>query len=260
MPLVFVSIPPQAYFAETIGGDRINVEVLVKPGQDPHMFEPTPKQIARLTGASLFFRIGIDIENVLVPRIESMMNSLTIVDCTNGILLREIQIDEHEHDGGKDPHIWLSVRNASRIAEVILYALIDMDPAGKQYFTERYNGLLGELESLYAKNVKIFAPVKDKTMFVFHPAFGYFADEYGLTQVAVEREGSEPSARQLAQFIEHAKEHKARVIFVQPQFSSKSAEAVAQAIDGKVVPIDPLAYDYIENLERMARAVAEGIE
>ena len=101
--------------------------------------------------------------------------------------------------------------------------------------------------------------MEGRSFFVFHPSFGYFADDYGLEQVAVETGGSEPSARQLARLIREARDAEVRVIFVQPQFSRKSAETIASEIGGAVVPIDPLARDYIENLERMARAVEEGL-
>jgi zinc transport system substrate-binding protein len=268
---VFVSILPQAYFAERIGGGRIEVEVLVQPGQDPHILELTPKQMARLAEADLYFRMGVDFENALMPRIESAVAQLEVVDCREGLTLRDMESVSHEHESeqeseqgddheGLDPHVWLSVHNAMQISRTMRAALIRLDPAGEDVYEQGFGSLIEDLEALDENIAEILAPVKGKPFFVFHPAFGYFADDYGLAQVAVEIAGSEPSARQLAHIIEEAQEREVRILFVQPQFSRKSAEAIAEAIDGAVVPIDPLAYDYVENLEQMARAVAKGLE
>jgi len=283
---VFASIQPQAYFLERIGGERVHTDVLVKPGQDPHTFEPTPQQMARLAEARLFFRIGIEFENTLMPRIESTMKQLEVVDCREGIAVRRMQAyghpesglaerggeenghDEHdrqeEHETGderegSDPHVWLSVRNAMRIADTMRDALIRIDPPGRDFYIRSHKELVQELEELDRRIAGILEPVAGKRFFVFHPSFGYFADDYGLEQHAVEIGGSEPSARQLAYLIREAREEGVRVIFVQPQFSRKSAETIAAEIDGAVVPIDPLARDYVENLERMALAVEEGL-
>ena len=262
---VFVSILPQAYFAERIGGERVRVEVLVKPGQDPHTFELTPQQIARLAKADAFLRIGVEFENTLMPRIESTMKDLLVVDCREGIRLRRMGShahDEDEREGGQegsDPHIWLSVRNAIRMAATIHQSFLRLDPAGKELYDRGYGQLIEELQSLDRRISGILAAVKGKPFFVFHPSFGYFADDYGLEQIAVETGGSEPSARQLARLIDQARSSSVRVIFVQPQFSRKSAETVAAEIGGAVIPIDPLARDYIRNLEQMAQAVEEGL-
>ena len=268
---VFVSILPQAYFLERIGGSRVSVEVMVKPGQDPHTFEPTPQQMARLAAADAFFRIGVEFENTLIPRIQSTMKELALVDCREGIHLRQMEAhghDEEEDAGeghseeeheGTDPHIWLSVRNAIHFCATMHEALVRLDPEGRQTYDQGYRGLLEDLEALDQRIAWILEPVKGAPLFVFHPSFGYFAEDYGLEQIAVETGGAEPSARQLAGLIQEARERGVRVLFVQPQFSRRSAETIAAEIGGAVVPIDPLARDYIANLERMARAVEEGL-
>jgi zinc transport system substrate-binding protein len=272
---VFVSILPQAFFVERIAGQRVQAEVLVKPGQEPHTFEPTPQQMARLAEAAAYYRIGVEFENNLMPRIESTMKHLVVVDCREGITLRSMDAQGHDGEpdgeehtegedpgehGGTDPHVWLSVRNAVRIAATIHESLVRLDPQGKDIYDKGYNRLAGDLEDLDRHLAQILAAVKGKPFFVFHPSFGYFADDYGLEQIAVETGGAEPSARQLARLIEQAESAGVRVIFVQPQFSQKSAQTIATEIGGAVVPIDPLARDYIENLERLARAVQEGLQ
>jgi len=137
--------------------------------------------------------------------------------------------------------------------------LTRLDPEGREAYEDNYAGREADLKALDRRISEILAPVRGKTFFVFHPAFGYFARDYGLRQVAVETGGKQPGTRQLEHLIEEAKEQGVRVIFVQPQFARKSAEAIAEAIDGAVVPIDPLARDYLENLERMAERVEEGL-
>ena len=138
-------------------------------------------------------------------------------------------------------------------------ALVRLDPEGREIYGRGYGDLVEDLQSLDRRIARILEPVKGEPFFVFHPSFGYFAEDYGLQQIAVETGGAEPSARQLARLIEEARERGVRVIFVQPQFSQKSAETIASEIGGAVVPIDPLARDYVENLGKMARAVEEGL-
>ena len=263
-PIAFVSIGPQRYLVQSIAGSRIRVEVLVQPGQDPHTFEPTPKQMAQLSRGRLYFRIGVAFERSLIPRIRSSNPQLKIIDTQAGIELREIEEGNHEgedHDEhGLDPHTWLSPLLAKRQAQIIRDALIEADPGGREEYEAGYRNLAAELGSLHEEIAAALAPFRGEEIFVYHPAYGHFTDEYGLRQVAVETGGSEPSAQQLARLIERARERQVRIIFVQPQFSRTGAEAVAEAIGGVVVPLDPLAEDYVENLREMARKIAEALE
>jgi zinc transport system substrate-binding protein len=273
-PLVFVSIPPQAYFIERVGGNGVDVEVMAPAGQDPHTFEPTPRQLARLATADVYFRIGVESENALVPKLRSAMPDLLLVDTREGIRLREMNADggqvqaaafQPQQPGGsgggsgQDPHFWLDPMLAKRQAMTLRDTLIAIDPAGRREYETNYAALAGDLDSLHLRLSRALQPLKGRNFFVFHPAFGYLADAYGLHQVAVETGGAEPSARQLARLIERAKEEEIRVLFVQPQFSKQSAETIAQEIGALVVAIDPLARDYIRSLEKMASQIAQGI-
>jgi zinc transport system substrate-binding protein len=260
---VFVSVLPQTYLAEQVGGRRISVETLVQPGESPVTYAPSPKQMVRLAEADLFFRAGVPFENVLIPKIESSFRDLRVVDTRRGIpLLTHHAGDDHDHggaEGGPDPHVWLSPPLALKMAENMLNALVEADPPGKPEYEENFTRLAGDLEALHRRLTEVLAPVRGKKIFVFHPAFGYFCDAYGLEQVAIESGGREPSPRQLARLIEAARAENVRVIFVQPQFSSQSALSVARAIDGVVVAIDPLARDYLRNLSEMSAAVKDAL-
>ena len=280
---VVVSILPQAYFVERVGGEHVAVEVLVGAGQSPHTYEPTPKQLAGLSAARVYFRIGIDFEAALVPRIERMFKDLRIVDTRAGVPLRSLTADEgaaeeHEHGapadderdghakghahaaGQPDPHIWLNPLYVKTQAQTICDALVELDPAHGDDYRRNLAAFHADLDRVHAQLAAALAPLKGKAILVFHPAFGYFTDAYGLKQVPVEIEGKEPTARQLAALIGRAKAAQVRVIFVQPQFSDKSAQAVAEAIGGAVVPMDDLPRDYLRSLENMAEKIKAALE
>jgi len=268
---VFVSILPQVYFVERIGGAYVAASALVGPGQSPHTFEPTPMQMAKLSEARLFFAIGWPFEKQLVEKIKGASPDLRIVDTRQGIALRRMTSAEsaadEDHDvaaapgalGEPDPHFWLSPRLAKIMASTIARALAEIAPAHAAEFQKNLEDLDADLDRLDAALAKALAPLKGKDFFVYHPAFGYFADAYGLRQVPVEIEGKEPTARPLAALVARARAEGVKVIFVQPQFSAKSAEAIARTIGGAVVPMDDLAPDYIANLNDMAEKVRKAL-
>lgn len=267
---VFTSILPQEYFVERIGGDRVEVQALVTPGSSPATYEPTPRQMAALSEAEVFFRIGVPFENAFVPKIEGATEGLRIVDTRKGITLRKMKAHHPEEHGdadgggqdkeGDDPHIWLSPRLVKVQARTIADALIEVDPAGKVTYEKNLAVFLKDLDALDAHLAEALAPVKGETFMVFHPAWGYFADAYGLEQEPIEIEGKDPSGRQLVRIIEMAKKEGVRVIFAQSQFSMESAKRIAEEIGGAVVPINPLARDYVGNLGQVAEAVLEALQ
>lgn len=263
---VFVSILPQVYFVERVGGDRVEVEALVLPGQSPATYEPTPKEMAALSEADVFFRIGVPYEKHLVPKMAAALGGLRVVDTREGITLRQME-DDHHHDEGEahdqagapDPHVWLDPRLVKIQAGIICRELCRLDPAHKADFERNLDAFTADLDAVHARITEVLAPLKGQEFFVFHPAYGYFADAYGLKQVAVEIGGKEPSQKQLVELIDKARKAGARLIFVQPQFSTRSAQVIAEAIGGVVVPLDPLAEDYLENLADMASKIEEAL-
>lgn len=255
---VFVSIPPQAYFVERIGGEHVQVEVLVGPGQSPHTFAPTPRKMTRLAQARLLFRVGVPFEETLVAKLASTHGRLKIVDTRKGIELRRVQGGHagHEHRAGEtDPHVWLSPRLAKVQARTMCDALCEADPAHAGDYRENLAALHADLDRLDRRIAAALAPLKGRTFYVFHPAFAYFGAAYGLKQQAVETGGKAPGPRHVKALIDKARAEGVKVIFVQPQFSDREARTVADQIGGAVVPMDPLARDYINNLEDMAAKV-----
>jgi len=249
---VVVSILPERFFAERIGGGTVSVSVLVPPGKEPHEYDPSPRQIAALGRADVYFTIGVPFESVLVPRISRSLPELSIVDVTRGVTLRRV-------DGGIDPHTWMSPENALIESRNIRDALIRLRPQNEELYRANYNVLAAQISELTARLKRLLAPVSGDTLFVYHPAFGYFADAFGLHEVAVQTGGGEPTAATLERMIRQAQEHNVHVIFVQPQFSRAAAQNVANAIGGAVVAIDPLAADWLSNMEIIAQAVKEGL-
>ncbi len=259
---VFVSIPPQRFIVERIGADRVAVEVLIGPGQSPATYELTPKQMARLWDADIFFRIGVPFEKILVEKLALSMDTAKIVDTRQNIELREMdnfgELDHMSHHGHGllDPHIWLNPLLVKIQVETICDALIQHDSVNKDFYENNLSRFLQELDNLNGKITDILEPFSGRSFYVFHPAYGYFADAYGLKQVPVESEGKEPTASRLAQMIARAKKEKIRAIFVQPQFSAKSAKVLAGQIGASVIIFDPLAEDYLSNLKNMAHKLA----
>lgn len=250
---VFVSILPQAYFVERIGGEYIEAAVLVGPGQSPATYEPTPKQMARLGGSRVYFRIGVPFEKVFIPKISSAFTNLRIVDTSAGVPLRYFSQSATRQVA--DPHIWLDPKRVKIQAGTICRELIRIDPDHADVFRENLTAFQHDLEILDEAIAQSLASLENRRIYVFHPAFGYFAQSYGFEQVAIEVEGKVPSARQLTELINKARAENVKIIFVQPQYSKKNAKAIAHAIGGAVVPINPLPKDYLQELETMALVI-----
>jgi zinc transport system substrate-binding protein len=249
---IFVSILPQKYFVERIGGDRVQVDVMVEPGKSPAAYNPTPKQLYHLSNAKIFFLIGVPFEKVWMWRIAKNNPDLLIVDSSKNIALikessRGNKHSQHSHSVF-DPHIWTSPLIVKTIAKNILNMLVEVDPEASDFYMDNYKKFIANLNDLDQKIREALQPIKQRKFMVFHPAWAYFAQTYGLEQIAVEIEGKRPSSRALVKTINQAKLLNIKVVFVQKQFSIKSAETIASALGGKVQAIDHLAENYLENL------------
>ena len=245
---VVASILPLADFVENVGGEKVDVSVMVPSGASPHVYEPTPSRMAVLAGARMYARVGsgIEFELVWVDKLIAINPGMLVVNCSKGIEIREMA-GEHEH-GAMDPHIWMSPLNVKIMVQNIYEGLVQVDPSNKTYYEKNRDTYLRELTKLDQDIRDGLSRVTNRKFMTYHPAFGYFAREYNLTMLPIEAEGKEPTAAGLAHLIEQAKEHDIRVIFASPQFNPQSAEVIAKAIGGRVVFIDSLAKDYIMNM------------
>ncbi len=294
----FVSILPQEFFVSRIGDPYVAINVLVGPGQEPHTFELTPKAMTSLAQADLFFAVGLPFEKVIIKKLAGMSHKVRIIDTTVGIpflsatmhhehdhhhdtkdLDRDAHGDKdsrgHEHNSqeakplseehkqshlNKDPHIWLDPKLVKIQAENIAEALITQDADHASHYKDNLKKFQQELDDLDAELANALAPYNGRKFFVYHPAFGYFAARYGLVQVPVEVGGKEPTAKYIAEIVKSAKEEGIRIIFVEPQFSKKSAEIIAKAIGGSVVLADPLNRDYLNNLRALGTSIKQSME
>ncbi len=269
---VFVSILPQKYFVERIGGDLVSVEVMVGPGQNPETYEPLPRQMKALTTTQLYFRIGVPFESAWIDKLQALNRELILVDTREGIPLRNMETPHfhgdpertaaatparqgHDGEGLKDPHIWLDPLYVKIQAETICQALAAFDPAHRDLYEANLIAFQKDLDELDQELAATFRSLAVKKLMVFHPAWGYLTDRYGLEQIPLEVEGKEPGPRELAHWVDYAKNEGIRVIFIQSQFNAAAAEAVACAVNGQVVSLDPLAEDYLANMRRIARTI-----
>jgi len=266
---VFVGIPPLGCLVEQIGGPHVSVSVLVQPGQDPHTFEPAPRQVVALSKARLFFEIGMPFESTLLEKIKQGNQRLAVVDTASGIEKHAMgaacgeQGHEHAEEayaGEPDPHVWLSPPLLKVMARNIAEALEQADPANARAYRTNLAALSARLDALHEKISRLLAPYRGRAFYVFHPGFGYFADAYGLQQVAVEAGGRSPTPKQLQALIEQAREDRIKVVFVQPQSPQQSAQVIADAIGGKVVAIDGLAGNVSEDIEDIAAKMAAAMK
>jgi zinc transport system substrate-binding protein len=258
----FVSILPEKYFVERIGGPNVEVAVLVGPGRSPETYEPTPRQLSELSRSRLYFNIGVDFEDVWLKRIAATNPRLRMVDLRRGLPLRRMDPTPGETaapGGMQDPHVWTSPLLVKTMAVTIRDALADADPAHRQEYAANCAAFVADLDRLDRDIRAILRPVQRRRFMVFHPAWGYFADAYGLRQIPIEVAGKEPGARALAKIIDLGRRDGVKVIFVQSQFSRRSAQTMAAALGARVVAVDPLAEDYIDNLRAVARKFAEDI-
>ncbi len=260
---VLVSVAPQLESVRRIGGDLVEVEALTPPGASPETYVLNTKRMASLAQASLLFKIGAPMETALLPKLRRSYPDLAIVDARAGMQLRAMTEGEHHHHGGAghdhdhdaegmDPHVWLSIANMMVHARTVGAALAKRLPEHAAVIQARAEQYVQELTKLDERLRERLRPLSGTAIVVFHPAFGYFLELYGMEQIAVEVGGRTPSGRQLGQVLTQAKQAGARAVYVQPQFNRRAAQAVADELRCELRVLDPLPVDYIAGLEELA--------
>ncbi len=274
-PTVAVTMIPHAWLVRQIGGEHLDVITLVQPGESHETYQPSDAQVSRLMQAHVYFRVGVAAEHG--PWFQTLRASkkLKVVDLRQNVPMLEMtephDHEAHDHEAhahgtshessedsyvGKDPHIWLSPRRLKIQAQTVAATLAELDPAHQADYAANLTALTQRLDEVDATIRKTLEPVRGKAFFVYHPAWGYFAHDYGLRQIPIEQEGKSPSDEELTRLQQQAKQEGAKVIFIQPQIASQSADAVAHAVGGRVQKIDPLAEDVPANLIHVAKVIA----
>ena len=257
-PILTVTLEPLRYFTEAIAGGHYEVVSMVPKGSSPESYDPTPQQLVALSRSQAYFRIGyIGFEQAWMKKLQANAPEMKVFDTSRGVDF--IRGEGHWHgdhfnEGGVEPHIWNSTRNAIIIAENIYEALCELDAIHQEEYKNRLDSLKKTIAQTDA-NVSAFLENADSTFLIYHPALSYFARDYGLKQISIEENGKEPSPAQLKSLIETCRKEKAHVIFVQQEFDQRNAQLIADELDVNVVPINPLSYDWDEEMVRVAQAL-----
>ncbi|MCF6244669.1 MAG: zinc ABC transporter substrate-binding protein [Sulfurovum sp.] len=268
---VVVSILPQQTFIKAIGGDKVDVTLMVQPGESPHTYEPKPSQMIALSKTNLYLSIDVEFEHVWLPKFQAHNEQMHTIDVTKGIEKISMQKerhteeahtqekhqheDHHDHEGN-DPHVWTSPHNVKIIAQNIFEALQKYDVNHTAYYKKNLKVFLSSIEETDTKIKALLSTIKDRRSFmVFHPSWGYFAKAYNLKQIAVEVEGKSPKPKALIKLIKKAKKEKVHAIFTQPEFSDKSAKIIAKELQIPVLKVSPMAPNWAENLINITKAI-----
>lgn len=253
-PIVAVSIVPEQTFVEAVCGDLAETVVMVPPGYSPENYEPTPQEMAKFSKASIYFTIGVPAEDTsILPSVAESTKVVPLADACAEVY------DELKIDGGRDPHIWLSPKRAVVMVRTIAVEMSALDPENASIYSANAEAYISEIDQADAEIDRLLSGLENRSFIVFHPAFGYFADDYGLKMYALEQDGKEATAAELAEMIDFAKENGIKVIFYQAEIDSSQSRAFAEELGGVTVQLDPLSAEYTENLKTMARTLAEGM-
>jgi zinc transport system substrate-binding protein len=260
--LVSVSILPQKYFVEQIAGNLLQVNVLVPPGSSPHNYEVLPSQMKDLSKSKAWLQIGLlTLEDALKAKLADINKNLAIVNCSEGIIpIAGSENEEvgHEHSANEafDPHIWLAPAEVKIMAKNTLNALKVGFPQHSSAFDENYTRFIARIDSVSMAIEQKLAPLKNRNILIFHPALAYYARQFNMSQMALEFDGKEPSPKHMKEIVDLAHEQNIHVIFIQKEFDPAFAQQLSREIDGKVVIIDPLDYNWEKQMLDITEKIA----
>ncbi len=254
--VVVTTVLPMKWLIEQVGGEDVRVTAMVEPGEDPHTYEPSPADLRSLSEADAYVTVSLEFEDAWLPRFTSANPQMEVIDATVDVE----PLDAEDEHGEKDPHVWTSPAAMKVMGATIAEHLASLDPENAEHYEENLSLLQSEIDALDAELSATFEAADSSTFMVFHPAWGYFARDYDLEQVAVEVGGQEPSAAELADLIDLAREKDISVIFVQPSMSTRTATVIAEEIGAEVVVVDPLAEDWLNNMYTVADAFKKALE
>ncbi len=258
---IMTTIAPLGWMAEEIAGDLAEVSIMLPPGGNAHTFEPTPRQMVSLGEADLLLAVGGNLEENFLKVIGEVLPDLRVVELNQNLDLIPFTSghDEDEHDG-TDPHVWLSPKNMILMAETIKQSLISLHPEQDAFFSGTGEMIESDIIKIDREISSILSPYSGRSFIVFHPSFGYFARDYNIRQIAVEKEGAEPRGAELLSLIRTAEEALIHVVYTAPGFPKNAGRAVAEAIGGTTFELDPMPYDWAAGIIETARILAKGFQ
>ena len=256
--IITVTLEPLRYFTEAIAGENYQVVSMVPKGSSPESYDPTPQQLVNLSKSQAYFRIGhIGFEQAWMKKLEANCPDMKVYDTSKGVdLIRDKGHwhGDHFHKGGVEPHIWNSTQNALIIADNIYQALCELDSTHQADYKNRLDSLKQSIQQTDAETRKLLENA-DSTFLIYHPALSYFARDYGLKQISIEEGGKEPSPSQLKKMIETCRNKNVHTIFIQQEFDQRNAQLIAHELGIDIVSINPLSYDWTEEMLRTAKAL-----
>ena len=252
---VTVTLIPYADFVRQVGGDKIDVTVMVPPGASPHSYEPTPSQMVALSNTEVYVQAGsgIEFEMIWMDKLIEQNQDMAVINGSTGI---DLMVSSDPDEPGMDPHVWTSPINAKIIGENILDGLIAIDPGNEDFYRSNAEDYLEQLDELDAYIHGKLDGYSNRHFLIYHPSFGYFSYEYALNELSIEFEGKEPTPQGLQECIDLAHEYDLNYVFTEPQFVLEYAETIANATGGETVTIDALAQDYVAGMRTTADALA----
>lgn len=260
--IISVSIPPFEYFVKEIAGEKFKVNVMVPPGSDPHIYEPSPEQVSKLSRSTAYISNGyLGLESVWLNRffeVNKEMKKLSLGESIEP--LEPVHINSNHIHELADPHYWVSPKNAIIITKVIARFLKETDPDNGAFYEANSERLLEKITSLDRKATDLFNSTSRKSFMIFHPALGYLARDYGLEEIAIEEEGKEPSPARLKELIDKAHEGTFRTIFVQREFDVKYARVIAGEAGLEVKIIDPLSGNWYDATSDIINSLYETLK
>lgn len=255
--VVAVSIPPQKFLVHEIGGESWTCHVVIDKGQDPHLFEPTPRQLVALRACEVYFKIGLPFETVLVDKLTKTNPKLRVVGVTNGVDHAHDCQDhaDGEHGPAGDPHIWMSPDELVELSAVIAKEFSSLDPENAAAYLRRQVAFAEQMGVLKLSLAERLRQAGVKTILVYHPAWGHFAETFGLEQVAIEAHGQTPGARHLDAVSEKVKQQGLKVMLVQSETERRRIAAFAAKLGLRIAIVYPLAEDVVGAIRATADAL-----
>ena len=258
-PTIVVTVAPQAAFVQELAGELVNVVTVLPPGANHETFSLPPQDMERISAANLYLALGLPPERAgILPKVAELNRNLRIIDVQNEVA--KTFPPRYFAPDDQDPHIWLSPKRAIAMVQLTAHELASLDPANRETYTQNSQRFIARIEAADREIRDALKPMENRTFIVYHPAFGYFAEDYNLNMVALEEEGKEADPRRMREMIDMAREKGVKIIFYQEDIDGRQSRTFAEELGGRAEKVSPMAMDYVENLKRMARTFAEGLK
>ncbi len=254
---VVVSIGPEMEWANAVGGDKVDVTLMVPANADPHTYEPLPNQLTQVSNAKIYVEIGspLEFETNYMDKIRATNPNMLIVNASQGIQL--IPNSAENETDTMDPHDWVDPKNAKIMVNNIYNGLVQVDPADKDYFQKNREQYLHQLDELDRNTTDLLKGKQETDILVYHPAFGYYAKDYNLNQVGAMINDEEPSPQRIAMMVNVAKQNNITVVYSEPQYDPKFMQSIASQVGAQVLTVNDLDEHYLQNMKNIAIAFSK---